>query len=146
VEDVLELGQAIEVKVDDIDPQGKVSLSLVGDFRSPKRTLVLLVPVTRTAVIEVTVATEAVVTVIVGRASARRARTPTIHAPARRRRPSKRPSRPNSQAKSATWALVARPSSMATPRVVVLDRVADSRSKPVLSGRVTVQHGLRAFS
>src|SRR5664280_1120647 len=32
VEDVLELGQAIEVKVDDIDPQGKVSLSLVGDF------------------------------------------------------------------------------------------------------------------
>jgi polyribonucleotide nucleotidyltransferase len=32
VEDVLELGQTIEVKVDDIDPQGKVSLSLVGDF------------------------------------------------------------------------------------------------------------------
>ncbi|HTB09780.1 MAG TPA: polyribonucleotide nucleotidyltransferase [Acidimicrobiales bacterium] len=32
VEDVLELGQALEVKVDDIDPQGKVSLSLVGDF------------------------------------------------------------------------------------------------------------------
>src|ERR1035438_7947639 len=32
VEDVLELGQAIEVKVDDIDPQGKVSLSLVGAF------------------------------------------------------------------------------------------------------------------
>ena len=30
VEDVLELGQAIEVKVDDIDPQGKVSLSLAG--------------------------------------------------------------------------------------------------------------------
>jgi polyribonucleotide nucleotidyltransferase len=26
------LGQALEVKVDDIDPQGKVSLSLVGDF------------------------------------------------------------------------------------------------------------------
>jgi len=107
VEDVLELGQAIEVKVDDIDPQGKVSLSLVGDFPESEETLVLLVPVTRTAVIEVTVATEAVVTVIVGRASARRARTPTIHAPARRRRPSKRPSRPNSQAKSATWALVA---------------------------------------
>ncbi len=32
VEDVLELGQALEVRVDDIDPQGKVSLSLVGDF------------------------------------------------------------------------------------------------------------------
>jgi polyribonucleotide nucleotidyltransferase len=32
VEDVLELGQAIEVRVDDIDPQGKVSLSLVGEF------------------------------------------------------------------------------------------------------------------
>ena len=32
VEDVLELGQAVEVRVDDIDPQGKVSLSLVGDF------------------------------------------------------------------------------------------------------------------
>jgi polyribonucleotide nucleotidyltransferase len=31
VEDVLSLGQAIEVKVDDIDPQGKVSLSLAGD-------------------------------------------------------------------------------------------------------------------
>lgn len=32
VEDVVELGQAIEVRVDDIDPQGKVSLSLVGEF------------------------------------------------------------------------------------------------------------------
>jgi polyribonucleotide nucleotidyltransferase len=31
VEDVLELGDEIEVRVDDIDPQGKVSLSLVGD-------------------------------------------------------------------------------------------------------------------
>ena len=31
VEDVLSLGQAVEVKVDDIDPQGKVSLSLAGD-------------------------------------------------------------------------------------------------------------------
>ena len=31
VEDVLELGQAIEVRVDDIDPQGKVSLSLAGE-------------------------------------------------------------------------------------------------------------------
>ena len=30
VEDVLELGQPVEVKVDDIDPQGKVSLSLAG--------------------------------------------------------------------------------------------------------------------
>ena len=30
VEDVLDLGQAIEVRVDDIDPQGKVSLSLAG--------------------------------------------------------------------------------------------------------------------
>jgi len=30
VEDVLTLGQTIEVRVDDIDPQGKVSLSLVG--------------------------------------------------------------------------------------------------------------------
>ena len=30
VEDVLTLGQAVEVKVDDIDPQGKVSLSLAG--------------------------------------------------------------------------------------------------------------------
>jgi polyribonucleotide nucleotidyltransferase len=32
VEDVLTLGQSIEVKVDDIDPQGKVSLSPVGDL------------------------------------------------------------------------------------------------------------------
>jgi polyribonucleotide nucleotidyltransferase len=32
VEDVLELGQSVEVKVDDIDPQGKVSLSLAGDI------------------------------------------------------------------------------------------------------------------
>ena len=31
VEDVFELGQPVEVRVDDIDPQGKVSLSLVGD-------------------------------------------------------------------------------------------------------------------
>jgi polyribonucleotide nucleotidyltransferase len=30
VEDVLSLGQAIDVRVDDIDPQGKVSLSLAG--------------------------------------------------------------------------------------------------------------------
>jgi polyribonucleotide nucleotidyltransferase len=34
VEDVLELGQALEVKVDDIDPQGKVSLSLAGEYAS----------------------------------------------------------------------------------------------------------------
>jgi len=32
VEDVVELGQALEVKVDDIDPQGKVSLSLAGEY------------------------------------------------------------------------------------------------------------------
>jgi polyribonucleotide nucleotidyltransferase len=32
VEDVLELGQPIEVRVDDIDPQGKVSLSLAGEY------------------------------------------------------------------------------------------------------------------
>ncbi len=32
VEDVLTLGQPIEVRVEDIDPQGKVSLALVGDF------------------------------------------------------------------------------------------------------------------
>jgi polyribonucleotide nucleotidyltransferase len=31
VEDVLELGQPVQVRVDDIDPQGKVSLSLAGD-------------------------------------------------------------------------------------------------------------------
>jgi polyribonucleotide nucleotidyltransferase len=31
VEDVLSLGQDLEVKVDDIDPQGKVSLSLAGE-------------------------------------------------------------------------------------------------------------------
>jgi polyribonucleotide nucleotidyltransferase len=31
VEDVLDLGDEIEVRVDDIDPQGKVSLSLVGE-------------------------------------------------------------------------------------------------------------------
>jgi polyribonucleotide nucleotidyltransferase len=31
VEDVVQLGDEIEVKVDDIDPNGKVSLSLVGD-------------------------------------------------------------------------------------------------------------------
>ena len=40
VEDVLELGQAIEVRVDDIDPQGKVSLSLAGEapVEAPERT------------------------------------------------------------------------------------------------------------
>ncbi|MGO8873407.1 MAG: polyribonucleotide nucleotidyltransferase, partial [Acidimicrobiales bacterium] len=31
VEDVLALGQPVEVRVDDIDPQGKVSLSLAGE-------------------------------------------------------------------------------------------------------------------
>ena len=31
VEDVLELGQPVEVRVDDIDPQGKVSLSMAGE-------------------------------------------------------------------------------------------------------------------
>jgi polyribonucleotide nucleotidyltransferase len=31
VEDVFELGQSVEVKVDDIDPQGKVSLSMAGE-------------------------------------------------------------------------------------------------------------------
>ncbi|HTT85969.1 MAG TPA: polyribonucleotide nucleotidyltransferase [Acidimicrobiales bacterium] len=35
VEDVLSLGQELEVKVDDIDPQGKVSLSLVGEAPAP---------------------------------------------------------------------------------------------------------------
>ena len=35
VEDVLSLGQELEVKVDDIDPQGKVSLSLAGDPPAP---------------------------------------------------------------------------------------------------------------
>jgi polyribonucleotide nucleotidyltransferase len=31
VEDVFDLGDVVEVKVDDVDPQGKVSLSLAGD-------------------------------------------------------------------------------------------------------------------
>ncbi len=35
VEDVLALGQSVEVKVDDIDPQGKVSLSLAGEPPTP---------------------------------------------------------------------------------------------------------------
>ncbi len=35
VEDVLSLGQELEVKVDDIDPQGKVSLSLAGEVPAP---------------------------------------------------------------------------------------------------------------
>jgi polyribonucleotide nucleotidyltransferase len=35
VEDVLELGQAIEVRVEDIDPQGKVSLGLAGELSAP---------------------------------------------------------------------------------------------------------------
>ncbi len=34
VEDVLTLGQEVEVRVDEIDPQGKVSLSLAGDLAS----------------------------------------------------------------------------------------------------------------
>jgi polyribonucleotide nucleotidyltransferase len=32
VEDVLELGQSLEVRVDDVDPAGKVSLSLAGEY------------------------------------------------------------------------------------------------------------------
>jgi polyribonucleotide nucleotidyltransferase len=35
VEDVLDLGQSIEVRVEDIDPQGKVSLALVSDAAAP---------------------------------------------------------------------------------------------------------------
>jgi polyribonucleotide nucleotidyltransferase len=35
VEDVLSLGQELDVRVDDIDPQGKVSLSLAGDAPQP---------------------------------------------------------------------------------------------------------------
>jgi polyribonucleotide nucleotidyltransferase len=35
VEDVLELGQAVEVVVQDIDPQGKISLALVGEDGEP---------------------------------------------------------------------------------------------------------------
>ncbi|HUI04609.1 MAG TPA: S1 RNA-binding domain-containing protein, partial [Acidimicrobiales bacterium] len=35
VEDVLSLGQELVVKVDDIDPQGKVSLSLAGAAPAP---------------------------------------------------------------------------------------------------------------
>jgi polyribonucleotide nucleotidyltransferase len=37
VEDVFELGQPVEVRVDDIDPQGKVSLSLAGDAPASSR-------------------------------------------------------------------------------------------------------------
>ena len=81
VEDVLELGQAIEVKVDDIDPQGKVSLSLVGDFpeseegdaRPPR-------PVTATVAIVVTVVTVAAATVTARRAIALLVTTPTRNA------------------------------------------------------------------
>ncbi len=36
VEDVFDLGDAVEVKVDDVDPQGKVSLSLAGDAPEAK--------------------------------------------------------------------------------------------------------------
>jgi polyribonucleotide nucleotidyltransferase len=35
VEDVVDLGDEVEVRVDDVDPQGKVSLSLVGDGAGP---------------------------------------------------------------------------------------------------------------
>ena len=37
VEDVVDLGDEVEVRVDDIDPQGKVSLSLAGDRRTATR-------------------------------------------------------------------------------------------------------------
>ena len=36
VEDVLELGQEVEVTVDEVDPNGKVSLSLAGAALEPK--------------------------------------------------------------------------------------------------------------
>jgi len=36
VEDVVDLGDELEVRVDDIDPQGKVSLSLAGDAPEPR--------------------------------------------------------------------------------------------------------------
>src|SRR5690606_36078100 len=36
VEDLFDLGDPVEVKVDDVDPQGKVSLSLAGDAPAPR--------------------------------------------------------------------------------------------------------------
>src|SRR6185295_15117785 len=36
VEDVVDLGDELDVRVDDIDPQGKVSLSLAGDAPEPR--------------------------------------------------------------------------------------------------------------
>ena len=39
VEDVLSLGQPVEVRVDDIDPQGKVSLSLANAPEARHRSL-----------------------------------------------------------------------------------------------------------
>ena len=67
------------------------------------------------------------------RVSTRRVRTPELDR-RRRLRPSRRPSRPSSRTRSATWAPVVRRSSMVTRHVAVLDRVAVSPSKPVLFG------------
>ena len=89
-----------------------------------------------TAVIAVIAVIAAVVTVTERRVTERHVTTPTPTPPARphRHRPSRRPSRPNSPTRSAIWAPVVRPSSTATVRVEALDRVADSRSKPVWCG------------
>ncbi len=43
VEDVLELGQAIEVVVEDIDPNGKVSLAMAGEAPAPRESSIVLV-------------------------------------------------------------------------------------------------------
>ncbi len=100
VEDVLSLGQDLEVKVDDIDPQGKVSLSLAGDPPPPTGERLGL---------ELLVGCRARARAPVGRWSRRRDRRVPSEggSPARRRprwRRSRRPSKPSSRASSATSA------------------------------------------
>ena len=79
VEDVLTLGQPIEVRVDDIDPQGKVSLSLAsvpeGSGGGGSRAAVAVVTVTAAVVVTVTVGvTVTVVPLGVSSPPARRSR------------------------------------------------------------------------
>jgi len=121
VEDVVELGQAIEVRVDDIDPQGKVSLSLAGEYANadvsesprgprPREKAVTAAPVTivAPATTAVPVTTEARATIVANEVPTtdRLATTPPHPAP---RPPSRRPLRPSWLAKSATWVLAAHP-------------------------------------
>ena len=103
VEDVLTLGQAVEVRVDDIDPQGKVSLSLASAPEGGSSSAAAPGPVRPTVTVAGASSSSS--------ASSSSASGLGLGACVRRRprstgRPSRMPSRPSWWRTSATWARV----------------------------------------